>query len=302
MKGIILAGGHGTRLYPITDVVNKQLLPVHDKPLIYYPLTTLISSGIKDIAIISSPAEIILFKNLLGDGTNFGVKIKYLVQLAPNGIPEAFSIAADFINGDDVTLILGDNIFVDSGEISQLVRGFKSGASVLGYQVAEPQHFGVIVFDHHRKPIAIEEKPKKPRSNVIIPGFYIYDNSVVAMCEKLKPSPRGELEITDLNNLFLKKQSLSLKNLSRGSVWIDAGTPSALSRASRYIAAIEETHGLKIGCPEEAALVRGFISKRALCTYLETMPDCEYRHYLNSLIVPEFQWASAPNIINLEAS
>ena len=285
MKGIILAGGSGTRLYPLTKSVNKQLLAVHDKPMIYYPLTTLIAAGINEICIVSSAFELRLFEKLLGDGRHFGVKLVYRVQPLPQGIPEAFIVAADFVGEDDVTLILGDNIFVDSGELRTAITNFRSGATILGYRVSDPQRFGVIKFDCSNKPISIEEKPQNPPSNFIVPGFYVYENSVVAYARALTPSGRGELEITDLNNIYIEKGQLKVDFLSRGSVWIDAGNPTSLSRASRYIATVEENHGLKIGCPEEAALVRGFLTKSRLEEIEAQLPDCEYKTYLGSLLI-----------------
>ena len=285
MKGIILAGGTGSRMYPMTTVVNKQLLPIHDKPLIYYPLTTLISSGIRDICIIANPDEINLFNNLLGNGENFGLKIIYRVQNAPNGIPEAFLIAEDFIKNDNVALILGDNIFVDSGEIQNMISDFENGASVLGYQVNNPQNFGVIEFNALGALDRIVEKPKETSSRVIVPGLYVYDKDVIKAARQLCPSNRGELEITDLNMLYLAESKLHLTNLSRGSVWIDAGSPSSFSHASSYIATIEKTHGLKIGCPEEAALRRHFINGEQLRAYSCLLPDCDYKNYLDSLYV-----------------
>lgn len=284
MKGIILAGGSGSRLYPLTKTINKQLLPVHDKPLIYYPLTTLISSGIREILIISSPCQIEQFKELLGNGERFGVKLTYAVQLHPNGLPEAFLIAEAFIENENVTLILGDNLFVDSGEIRTMVQSFKTGASILGYQVSNPNRFGVVEFDNKGKPLEIVEKPYKTSSNTIVPGLYIYDRYVCSLARSLKPSARGELEITDLNNAYLHRSKLSIQNLSRGSVWIDAGTPNSISQATRYIATIEDNHGMKIGCPEEAALIRQFISPQRLATELKKLPDCDYRNYLAKLV------------------
>ena len=284
MKGIILAGGAGSRMYPMTTAVNKQLLPIHDKPLIYYPLTTLISSGIKDICIIANPDEVKLFDNLLGSGENFGLKIIYRVQNAPNGIPEAFLIAEDFIQDDNVALILGDNIFVDSGEIQNMISGFTNGASVLGYQVNNPQNFGVIEFNSVGAIEKIVEKPKETSSRVIVPGLYVYDKDVVNVARQLRPSSRGELEITDLNMIYLRDQKLHLTNFSRGSAWIDAGSPSSFSHASSYIATIEKTHGLKIGCPEEAALNRNFINGEQLRAHSSRLPDCDYKNYLDALI------------------
>ena len=284
MKGLILAGGSGSRLYPLTETVNKQLLPVHDKPMIYYPLTTLIAAGISDICIITNPAQLDQFKNLLGNGERLGVNLHFRTQKQPNGIPEAFIIAQDFIQDEDVALILGDNIFVDSGEIRSMVETFTCGAAVLGYQVVDPARFGVIEFDVYQKPVKIVEKPESTNSKIVVPGLYVYDSGVCKKAKALKPSSRGELEITDLNNVYLGLGQLTVKNLSRGSVWIDAGTPASISRAGRYIATIEENHGMKIGCPEEAALVRNFISKEKLKQCLSTLPECDYKNFLTQLL------------------
>lgn len=302
MKGIILAGGTGSRLHPLTLAVNKQLLPVHDKPLIYYPLTTLISAGIKEICVISGMGEIGLFQNLLGGGSRLGVKITYLTQKHPGGIPEAFLIAEKFIGNDDVALILGDNIFVDSGEIKSMCQSFTGGASILGYQVAKPNRFGVIEFDNNGKPRKIIEKPKTTTSKTIVPGFYVYDNEVISISHTLSPSSRGEIEIADVNNTYLSRGLLRVKNLSRGSLWIDAGTTTALSRASSYISTIENNHGLKIGCPEEAALIRGFISRQHLESQLSQFPDCEYKSYLTELIRYRTLRANQAILSSLQAS
>ena len=284
MKGIILAGGTGSRLYPLTSAVNKQLLPVHDKPLIYYPLTTLISSGIKDICIVASNTDLVHYRQLLGSGHAFGITLSYLVQDRPTGIPEAFPICRDFIENDNVTLILGDNIFVDSGEIRKTIQEFKSGSTIFSYQVKNPCQFGVVEFDKHGVPQKLVEKPSRTKSRSAIPGLYIFDPKVIFLASSLKPSFRGETEITDLNNIYLSRNELTVKALSRGTTWIDAGTPSALSRATNYIFTIETNHGLKIGCPEEAALIRGLIDETKLEALISNMHECEYRQYLADLI------------------
>ena len=284
MKGIILAGGTGSRLYPLTSTVNKQLLPVHDKPLIYYPLTTLISSGIKDICVVASAPDLLLYKQLLGSGQNFGINLSYLVQDKPTGIPQAFPICRDFIGNDNVTLILGDNIFVDSGEIRRTIQGFKTGSTIFSYQVKNPSRFGVVEFDHDGFPQKLVEKPTTTKSRSAIPGLYIYDPKVIFLASSLKSSSRGETEITDLNNLYLSRNELTVKALSRGTTWIDAGTPSALSRATNYIFTIETNHGLKIGCPEEAALIRGLIDETKLEALISNMDECEYKQYLADLV------------------
>ena len=285
MKGIILAGGTGSRLYPLTSAVNKQLLPVHDKPLIYYPLTTLISSGIKDICIVASNTDLVHYRQLLGSGHAFGITLSYLVQDRPTGIPEAFTISRDFIENDNVTLILGDNIFVDSGEIRKTIQEFKSGSTIFSYQVKNPCQFGVVEFDKHGVPQKLVEKPSRTKSRSAIPGLYIFDPKVIFLASSLKPSFRGETEITDLNNIYLSRNELKVKALSRGTTWIDAGTPSALSRATNYIFTIETNHGLKIGCPEEAALIRGLIDETKLEALISNMHECEYRQYLADLIL-----------------
>ena len=284
MKGIILAGGTGSRLYPLTSTVNKQLLPVHDKPLIYYPLTTLISSGIKDICVVASAPDLEHYRQLLGSGQNFGINLSYLVQDKPKGIPQAFPICRDFIGTDNVTLILGDNIFVDSGEIRRTIQGFETGSTIFSYQVKNPSRFGVVEFDRDGFPKKLVEKPTKTKSRSAIPGLYIYDPKVIFLASSLKSSFRGETEITDLNNLYLSRNELTVKALSRGTTWIDAGTPSALSRATNYIFTIESNHGLKIGCPEEAALVRGLIDETKLEALISNMQECEYKQYLVDLV------------------
>ena len=284
MKGIILAGGTGSRLYPLTSTVNKQLLPVHDKPLIYYPLTTLISSGIKDICVVASAPDLEHYRQLLGSGQNFGINLSYLVQDKPTGIPQAFPICRDFIGTDNVTLILGDNIFVDSGEIRRTIQGFETGSTIFSYQVKNPSRFGVVEFDRDGFPQKLVEKPTKTKSRSAIPGLYIYDPKVIFLASSLKSSFRGETEITDLNNLYLSRDELTVKALSRGTTWIDAGTPSALSRATNYIFTIETNHGLKIGCPEEAALIRGLIDETKLEALISKMHECEYKQYLADLV------------------
>ena len=284
MKGIILAGGMGSRLYPLTSIVNKQLLPVHDKPLIYYPLTTLISSGITDICIVAGNSDLEQYRRLLGSGHAFGINLSYLVQDKPTGIPQAFSICRDFIENDNVTLILGDNIFVDSGEIRSSIQGFRAGSTIFSYEVKNPSRFGVVEFDNDGNPKKLIEKPSNTRSRSAIPGLYIYDPKVIFLASSLKPSFRGETEITDLNNLYLSRNELTVKALSRGTTWIDAGTPSSLTRATNYIFTIESNHGLKIGCPEEAALIRGLIDENKLEAILSNMHECEYKQYLTELV------------------
>tara|TARA_B100001093_G_scaffold498867_1_gene547489 strand:- start:2825 stop:3739 length:915 start_codon:yes stop_codon:yes gene_type:complete len=295
MKGIILAGGTGSRLYPLTSTVNKQLLPVHDKPLIYYPLTTLISSGIKDICIVAKGSDLAHYRQLLGLGQNFGINLSYFVQDKPTGIPQAFPICRDFIGNDNVTLILGDNIFVDSGEIRRTIQSFKTGSTIFSYQVKNPSRFGVVEFDGDGLPQKLVEKPTNTKSRSAIPGLYIYDPKVIFLASSLKSSFRGETEITDLNNLYLSRNELTVNALSRGTTWIDAGTPSALSRATNYIFTIETNHGLKIGCPEEAALIRGLIDETKLEALISNMHECEYKQYLTDLVFCRRNRASLGN-------
>ena len=285
MKGIILTGGHGSRLYPSTLATNKQLLPVFDKPMIYYPLTTLIENGVVDICIITNPSSTSNFKKLLGDGSHLGVKITYKVQKEPNGIPEAFVIAKSFLNRDDgVALILGDNIYYGANDIlTDAFLNFGSGASVFGYRVEDPERYGVVEMSGN-KVLSIEEKPEKPKSNYAIPGLYLFDYDVIEIAEKLKPSKRGELEITDVIKAYLRDDSLNVFKLPRGTVWLDAGTSSSLFDSSAYVQAIEKRQGIKIGCPEEATYNQGNINKRQLRKLIKTIPNCEYKDYLLNLL------------------
>lgn len=283
MKGIILAGGAGSRLYPLTLVASKQLQPVYDKPMVYYPLTTLIESGIRELCLISTPHDLPRFRQLLGDGSRFGLKIDYCEQARPEGIAQAFLIAESFIGKDNVTLILGDNIFYGGDTFQQAFSEFKSGATILGYHVNDPERYGVVEFDANGRAISIEEKPKQPKSNYAVPGLYIYDNSVVATTKALKPSARGELEITDLNVAYLKRGELRVYSLSRGFAWLDAGTSSSLHEASAYVQTIEKRAGIKIGCPEEAAFRKGFLTLAQLKELAALMPKCEYREYLSQV-------------------
>jgi glucose-1-phosphate thymidylyltransferase len=280
MKGIILAGGAGSRLYPLTLVASKQLQPVYDKPMIYYPLTTLIEGGIRELCLISTPHDLPRFRQLLGDGSRFGLTIDYREQARPAGIAEAFLIAESFIGGDNVTLILGDNIFYGGDAFSRAFSDFKGGATIFGYHVNDPERYGVVEFDAQGQAISIEEKPRQPRSNYAVPGLYIYDNEVVALTKAQKPSARGELEITDLNVAYLRRGRLRVQRLSRGFAWLDAGTSSSLHEASAYVQTIEKRAGIKIGCPEEAAFRAGFLSLAHLGGLADQMPNCEYRAYL----------------------
>ncbi len=280
MKAIILAGGAGSRLYPLTLVASKQLQAVYDKPMIYYPLTVLIASGIREFCIISTPADIPRYQQLLGDGSQWGLSFDYREQAKPEGIAQAFLIAESFIGKDAVTLMLGDNIFFGGDAFPRAMQEFKGGATIFAYHVKDPERYGVVEFDRNSIAISIEEKPKKPRSNYAVPGIYIYDNDVVAMAKALKPSARGELEITDINRTYLERKTLRVQRLNRGFAWLDAGTSTSLQEASAYIATVESRQGLKIGCPEEAALTRGFMSIEQFDALVATIPNCEYRTYL----------------------
>lgn len=280
MKAIILAGGNGSRLYPLTQVSSKQLQAVFDKPMIYYPLTVLIAAGVHDVCLISTPLDLPHFKRLLGDGVRWGISIEYRVQTRPDGIGQAFSIAEDFIGGDNVVLMLGDNIFSGGDDFPRSMEEFRSGATIFAYRVKNPQRYGVVEFDRDGKALSIEEKPAAPRSNFAVPGIYIYDNRVLAIAKTISPSTRGELEITDINRAYMELGQLHVHRLSRGFAWLDAGTSTALQEASAYIEAIERRQGIKIGCPEEAALVRGFLSLAEFDALVQQMPKCQYREYL----------------------
>ena len=280
MKGIILAGGAGSRLYPLCLIASKQLQPVYDKPMVYYPLTTLIASGVREFCLISTPNDLPRFRNLLGDGSAWGISIEYREQPRPEGIAQAFVIAESFIGGEGVTLILGDNIFFGGDNFPRAFAEFKTGATIFGYRVQDPQRYGVVEFDASGRAISIEEKPKRPKSNYAVPGVYIYDSQIVEIAKALKPSARGELEITDVNVEYLRRGQLRVCRLSRGFAWLDAGTSSSLHDASAYVQTIEKRQGVKIGCPEEAALRRGFLEARQFKTLLNKMPQCEYRDYL----------------------
>ena len=284
MKGIILAGGAGSRLFPLTLVASKQLQPVYDKPMVYYPLTTLIEGGIREICLISTPHDLPRFKQLLGDGSQMGISIDYREQARPEGIAQAFLIAESFIGKDAVTLILGDNIFYGGDGFSRAFDDFKSGATIFGYHVNDPERYGVVEFDASGKAISIEEKPKQPKCSYAVPGLYIYDNDVVAITRNLKPSARGELEITAVNVEYLNRRTLRVEKLSRGFAWLDAGTSSSLHEASAYVQTIEKRAGIKIGCPEEAAFQRGFLSLAEFTAITEKMPNCEYRAYLLDVV------------------
>jgi glucose-1-phosphate thymidylyltransferase len=280
MKGIILAGGAGSRLFPLTLVASKQLQPVYDKPMVYYPLTTLIENGVRQLCLISTPQDLPRFQQLLGDGTKWGLTIDYRPQPKPAGIAQAFLIAESFIGPDLVTLILGDNIFYGADSFKRAFEEFAGGACIFGYRVHDPERYGVVEFDPDGRAISIEEKPKAPRSSYAVPGIYLYDNTVLEITKNLRPSARGELEITDVNVAYLRRGQLRVRQLSRGFAWLDAGTSSSLHEASAYVQTIEKRQGIKIGCPEEAAFRRGFINRTQFETLAAQIPNCEYRDYL----------------------
>ncbi|MAP81634.1 MAG: glucose-1-phosphate thymidylyltransferase [Aequorivita sp.] len=284
MKGIILAGGSGTRLHPITLAVSKQLMPVYDKPMIYYPLSTLMYAGIKDILIISTPQDLPLFKQLLGDGSKLGCNFQYAEQPNPNGLAEAFVIGKEFIGNDKVALILGDNIFYGSG-LKELLQSNNNpdGGIIYAYHVLDPERYGVVEFDKSGKALSIEEKPKVPKSNYAVPGIYFYDNSVIEIAANIKPSARGELEITDVNNEYLKQGKLSVSILDKGTAWLDTGTFASLMQAAQFVEVIEERQGLKIGAIEEAAYEMGYISKEQLIALAKPLLKSGYGKHLLQL-------------------
>jgi glucose-1-phosphate thymidylyltransferase len=282
MKGIILAGGSGTRLYPITRSVSKQILPVYDKPMIYYPLSVLMLAGIKDILVISTPTDIGLYENLLGNGTQLGIQISYKIQPSPDGLAQAFILGEEFIGDDNVCLILGDNIFYGYNfrGILEDAANLKDGSIVFGYYVNDPERYGVVEFDPNGKVISIEEKPGSPKSNYAVTGLYFYSNDVVEKAKNLKPSKRGELEITDLNKLYLNENRLNVKLLGRGFAWLDTGTHDSLLQASNFIATIEQRQGLKVSCIEEIAFKKGFINKEQLLELAKPLSKNQYGQYL----------------------
>jgi glucose-1-phosphate thymidylyltransferase len=279
-KAILLAGGAGTRLFPLTKIVCKQLLPIYDKPMICYPLATLMLGGLRDVLIITTPKDLPMLRDYLGDGTQLGIRIEYAEQPKPEGIAQAFLIGAKFLGASGVSLILGDNIFYGKLDFYRDALAIEHGACIFGYQVRDPQRYGVVEFDAEGKAISLEEKPKQPKSHYAVPGLYVYDERVVDFCRSLRPSARGELEITDLNLLYLKEKQLHVKLLSRGMAWLDTGTQTSLLEAGNYIATIEHRQGLKIACLEEVALRAGFIKQSQLSTIIDRLPKGEYRDYL----------------------
>lgn len=289
MKGIILAGGSGTRLYPITMGVSKQLLPIYDKPMIYYPISVLMLAGIREILIITTPEDSDSFKRLLGDGTQFGIKLSYTVQPSPDGLAQAFILGEDFIGNDDVCLVLGDNIFYGQGFTTKLMHAVKNakegqGATVFGYQVKDPERFGVVEFDENKKAISIEEKPTKPKSNFAVTGLYFYDNSVVKLAKQVEPSHRGELEITCLNEMYLKQNKLNVEMLGRGFTWLDTGTHESLLEAAQFVETIERCQGYKVACLEEIAFNKGWLGEAQLLDVGHKLSKNDYGQYLLNLV------------------
>jgi len=280
MKGIILAGGMGTRLFPLTLQTSKQLLPVYDKPMIYYPLSTLMLGGIKDIAIISTPEHINLYEDLLGDGNHLGIKLTYVIQEKPRGLADAFIVCEDFIEDDNVALILGDNIFYGNMRIGNIIENFDEGALIFGYAVENPKRYGVVEVSEQGEIVSIEEKPIEPKSNLIVPGLYIYDNNVVKYSKSITPSKRGELEITDLNLFYLSKNELNFSLLGRGVVWFDVGTYDSLQIAGEFIKGIQNQQKYKIGCIEEVAIRKEFLPVSKFETYVNNLNPCDYKDYL----------------------
>ena len=290
MKGIILAGGAGTRLHPATKTISKQVLPIYDKPMIYYPLSVLMLAGIRDILVISTPRDIVLFEDLLGDGSQIGLRFSYEVQPSPGGLAQAFIIGEKFIGNDNVCMILGDNIFYGQGlgQILMDTAKLKDGACVFGYFVTDPERYGVVEFDNSGNVLSIEEKPAKPKSNYAVTGLYFYDNFVVKKAKKLKPSKRGELEITDLNKLYLEEGNLKVELMGRGMAWLDTGTHESMLQASNFVATLEQRQGLKASCIEEIAYARGFIDRKQLLVLAKKLGKSQYGRYLRNIATEKF--------------
>lgn len=291
-KGIILAGGSGTRLYPLTKVISKQLMPIYDKPMIYYPLSTLMLAGIKDILVITTPRDSESFQNLLGDGAQWGINISYKVQPSPDGLAQAFIIGEEFINGEGCALILGDNIFYghDLSKLVKIATQKDDGATIFAYYVKDPERYGIVEFDKNRKAISLEEKPEKPKSNFAVTGLYFYDKNVVEYAKSIKPSARGELEITDLNKIYLEKGNLNVETLGRGYAWLDTGTHESLLQAASFVETVQDRQGLKIACPEEIAYNLGYINKEQLKELAKPLAKNEYGQYLLAIADGGISW------------
>ena len=283
-KGIVLAGGSGSRLYPLSTICSKQLQPIYDKPLIYYPLATLMLGGIRDILLITTPHDMPLFQKLLGDGSQWGISLKYAIQTAPRGLAEAFIIGEEFINNNQVCLILGDNVFYGKLDFLRNALEYNIGGTIFGYQVTDPERYGVVEFGDNGKVLSIEEKPKQPKSHYAIPGLYVFSSEVVNIAKNVKPSPRGELEITDIHNAYLQQNTLQVEIMGRGIAWLDTGTPESLLEAGTFIHAIEKRQGMKIACLEEIAYLMKYINEEELKRHIITLPNSSYRQYCEKIM------------------
>ena len=283
-KGIVLAGGSGSRLYPLSTICSKQLQPIYDKPLIYYPLATLMLGGIRDILLITTPHDMPLFQKLLGDGSQWGISLKYAIQTAPRGLAEAFIIGEEFINNNQVCLILGDNVFYGKLDFLRNALEYNIGGTIFGYQVTDPERYGVVEFGDNGKVLSIEEKPKQPKSHYAIPGLYVFSSEVVNIAKNVKPSPRGELEITDIHNAYLQQNTLQVEIMGRGIAWLDTGTPESLLEAGTFIHAIEKRQGMKIACLEEIAFLMKYINEEELMRHIISLPNSSYRQYCEKIM------------------